>query len=138
MAWTEGKWAAYQAALKTLRAKVDGVERQAVPWPDWAVTTRIDTSAHRPAVWRAVSRHRTLMSIYRNRQQLPEDHHNALWGAQEFYRVFSVVNGGRALEADVFEGLRTNTGTSADRAPATVISKPYVPSARSAGTTMFA
>jgi len=29
-----------------------------------------------------------------------------LWGIQEFYRVFSSVNGGRAIETDLFEGLR--------------------------------
>ena len=32
-------WAAYQAALKKLTSTVDGVERQATPWPDWAITT---------------------------------------------------------------------------------------------------
>ena len=29
-----------------------------------------------------------------------------LFGTQEFYRAFSVVNGGRAQESDLFEGLR--------------------------------
>jgi len=106
MAWTKSKWDAYQAALKTLRAQVDGVPRQATPWPDWAVTTVIDTASHWPVVWRAVSCHETQMSIYRNLQQLPEEHHRALWGSQEFYRAFSLVNGGRARETDLFEGLR--------------------------------
>ena len=44
LAWTSRKWSAYQAALKKLTSTVDGVERQATPWPDWAVTTVIDTS----------------------------------------------------------------------------------------------
>jgi LmbE family N-acetylglucosaminyl deacetylase len=103
MAWTKGKWDAYQAALKVLRAKVDGIERQANPWPDWAVTTVIDTADYWPSVWRAVSCHRTQMSVYRNLERLSDDHHRALWGSQEFYRAFSVVNGGRALENDLFE-----------------------------------
>jgi hypothetical protein len=30
----------------------------------------------------------------------------SLWGTQQFYRVFSSVNGGRAQESDLFEGLR--------------------------------
>jgi LuxR family transcriptional regulator, maltose regulon positive regulatory protein len=30
----------------------------------------------------------------------------SLWGTQELYRVFSLVNGGRARETDLFEGLR--------------------------------
>ena len=96
---------AYQAALKTLRATVDGVERQATPWPDWAITTIVDTADHWPVVWRAVSCHRTQMSIYRNLEGLPDEHHRALWGTQEFYRAFSLVNGGRALEAGLFEGV---------------------------------
>jgi hypothetical protein len=56
-------------------------------------------------VWRAVSCHETQMSIYRNLQDLSDDHHQALWGSQEFYRVFSLVNGGRGFETDLFEGL---------------------------------
>ena len=35
-----------------------------------------------------------------------EAHQRALWGSQEFYRVFSCVNGGPAQESDLFEGLR--------------------------------
>lgn len=106
MAWTEGKWAAYQAALKELKAKVDGFERRATPWPDWAITTSIDTASHALTVWRAVSCHQSQMSIYQQLKQLPDEHHKALWGTQEFYRAFSLVNGGRKREADLFEGLR--------------------------------
>jgi LmbE family N-acetylglucosaminyl deacetylase len=106
MAWPAGKWAAYQAALKDLKSKVDGVERRATPWPDWALTTLIDTSAHSARVWRAVSCHKTQMAIYRNLQHLPAEHHQALWGSQEFYRVFSLVNSGRKRETDLFEGIR--------------------------------
>ena len=46
------------------------------------------------------------MSIYKKLETLPEEHQRALWGTQEFYRVFSTVNGGRAQESDLFEGLR--------------------------------
>jgi LmbE family N-acetylglucosaminyl deacetylase len=106
IAWSAAKWTAYQAALKKLVAKVDGKERQAVPWSDWAITTVIDTSLVWPVVWRAVSCHKTQMSIYRQLGDLPEEHQRSLWGTQEFYRVFSSVNGGRARETDIFEGLR--------------------------------
>lgn len=106
VAWPEDKWAAYQAALKDLKTTVDGIERRAVPWPDWALTTVIDTSAAWSTVWRAVSCHKTQMSIYRNLEHLPEEHHKGLWSNQAFYRVFSLVNGGRGSETDLFEGLR--------------------------------
>ena len=106
IAWSERTWSAYQSALKKLTSTVDGVERQVTPWPDWQITARIDTSAVWPSVWRAVQSHRTQMSIYKNLEGLPAEHHRALWGVQEFYRAFSLVNGGRARETDLFEGLR--------------------------------
>jgi LmbE family N-acetylglucosaminyl deacetylase len=106
IAWSPEKWAAYQAALKRLVFKVDGEERQATPWPSWAITTVVDTSRVWPTAWRAVSCHQTQMSVYARLAQLSDDHHRALWGTQEFYRVFSCVNGGRARETDLLEGLR--------------------------------
>jgi LmbE family N-acetylglucosaminyl deacetylase len=105
IAWSAATWAAYQSALKTLTSTVDGVVRQVVPSPDWEITTRIDTSAVWPAVWRAVLCHQTQMSIYANLAALPPEHHRALWGVQEYYRAFSLVNGGRTRESDLFEGL---------------------------------
>jgi LmbE family N-acetylglucosaminyl deacetylase len=106
MAWRKDKWDAYQAAFRKLTSTVDGVQRQATPWPDWAVTTEIETSAFWPVVWRAVRCHQTQLSIYERLEHLSEEHHRALWGSQEFYRVYSAVNGGRKLETDLFEGLR--------------------------------
>jgi len=105
IAWSPKKWAAYETALRKLVFVVDGAERQATPWPDWAVTTVINTSHVWPTVQRAVSCHRTQMAIYKKLGELPEEHHRALWGTQEFYRVFSTVNG-PARESDLFEGLR--------------------------------
>ena len=104
--WSRQKWEAYQNALRGLISKVDGVERKSSPWPDWALTTVMDTTQFWPTVWKAVSSHNTQMSIYKNLEQLSEENHKAIWGRQEFYRAFSLVNGGRALESDLFEGLR--------------------------------
>jgi LmbE family N-acetylglucosaminyl deacetylase len=106
IAWSKPKWDAYQAALKKLVVKVDGVERQVAPWPEWAVTSVLDTSDVSDAVWRAVCCHQTQMAIYGKLENLSADHHRALWGTQEYYRVFSNVNGGRTIETDLFEGLR--------------------------------
>jgi LmbE family N-acetylglucosaminyl deacetylase len=106
LAWRNTKWEAYQAAFRKLTSMVDGVERQATPWPDWAVTTEIDTSAYWPIVWKAVCCHRTQMSIYERLEDLSEEQQTALWGSQEFYRVYSALNGGRKRETDLFEGMR--------------------------------
>jgi LmbE family N-acetylglucosaminyl deacetylase len=64
--WSRQKWEAYQTALRGLTSKVDGIERKASPWPDWALTTFIDTSQFSPTVWKAVSCHKTQMAIYKN------------------------------------------------------------------------
>lgn len=106
LAWTRKTWDAYQAAFRKLVSHVDGVERQVNPWPDWAVTTRIDTREHWNTVWRAVRRHDSQMSVYRKLGDLSPEHHRALWGSQEFYRAYSLVNGGRTPETDLFAGLR--------------------------------
>jgi LmbE family N-acetylglucosaminyl deacetylase len=106
IAWPQSTWSAYQSAFKTLTSTVDGVERQTVPWADWAITTRIDTRNYWPTVWRAVSCHTSQMAAYEKLSQLSPDLHEALWGAQSFYRVFSTANGGRRQETDLFEGIR--------------------------------
>ena len=103
---TERKWAAYQAAFKTLTSTVDGTLRAAVAWPDWSITTKVDATAVWRTVWRAVQCHKTQMSIYKNFASLSEDDQKLIWGTQEFYRVFSLVNGGRKQETDLFEGIR--------------------------------
>jgi len=85
---------------------VDGVERQVVAWPDWAITSVIDTRPFCQTVWRAISCHQSQMAAYTQLELLSPEHRDALWGSQSFYRVFSTVNGGRARETDLFEGIR--------------------------------
>ena len=106
IAWPTAAWKAYQEALKKLTSTVDGVERQAVPWPDWEITTVIDTRQFWPVVWRAVSCHESQMANYERLKGLLPEHHEALWGSQSFYRALSTVNGGRTRETDLFEGIR--------------------------------
>jgi LmbE family N-acetylglucosaminyl deacetylase len=103
---TEDSMAAYQAAFKKLTSNVDGVERQAQWWPEWEITTVIDTSEVWPIVWKAVSCHDSQIASYQRLRELSPEHHAALWGRQHYYRVFSTVNGGRRRETDLFEGLR--------------------------------
>ena len=78
----------------------------ATAWSDWAITSVIDTSEEWRTVWKAVSAHRSQMSAYGALADLREEHHRALWGTQSFYRALSRVNGGPAVESDLFEGLR--------------------------------
>lgn len=106
MSWTTEKWDAYQAAFKRLVSSVDGVDRVATPWQDWMVTSVIDTEKYWRTVWKAIQCHKTQLAIYSKLEELGDEYHRALWGTQEFYRVFSRVNGGRSRETDLFEGLR--------------------------------
>ncbi|MEW5874351.1 MAG: PIG-L deacetylase family protein [Candidatus Zixiibacteriota bacterium] len=106
MIWTPAKWAAYQEAFRDLKTTIDGVERRATPWPAWVVTTVVDTHAHWQTAWKAIQCHKTQLTIYDKLAHLSDEHHAGLWGSQEFYRVFSSVNGGRRRETDLFEGLR--------------------------------
>jgi LmbE family N-acetylglucosaminyl deacetylase len=102
---TAAKWELYQRAFKRLVSTVDGVERVAQPWPDWLPTTRVDARAHWRTVWRAVQQHRTQLAIYEGLEQLSAAQHEVMWGQQDLYRVYSLVNGGRAVEDDVFAGV---------------------------------
>lgn len=97
---------AIQSAFGEQVMHIDGVERRPYAWEPWMITTRLDTMQYWPIVWQAVTCHRTQLPGYERLKDLPEQHHRALWGTQNLYRVFSTVNGGRAIEEDVFEGLR--------------------------------
>jgi LmbE family N-acetylglucosaminyl deacetylase len=104
--WPERLWDVYQSVFKKLVSTVDGVERQVTPWPEWALTTRVDAADHWATVWRAIRCHASQMAIYGPLADLEEAQHRLLWGEQYTYRVFSTVNGGRARETDLFDGLR--------------------------------
>jgi len=106
VAWTARAWEHYHEAFKVLRMTVDGIVRSSVAWPDWSVTTTTDAHDHWETVWNAVQCHRTQMAQYGPLTALTPQDHRALWGPQEYYRAFSLVNGGRGRERDVFEGLR--------------------------------
>ncbi len=106
MVETQQDLAAYQAAFGELAMEIDGQRRQAAGWIDWAITTRIDTSAYWEQVWRAISCHQTQLPGYEILQNLPDEHHQNLWASQSYYRAFSLVNGGRQVEDDLFAGLR--------------------------------
>jgi len=97
---------AYQFAFGELTMCIDGEDRCAAAWPDWQITTRIDASNHWRTVWKAVCCHQTQVPVAHLLERLSEEQHKVLWGYPTYYRAFSLVNGGRSVENDVFEGLR--------------------------------
>jgi LmbE family N-acetylglucosaminyl deacetylase len=97
---------AYLSTIGDISMSVDGVERRARPWEDWAITTRIDTAHYWRRVWQAAACHRSQLPEYDRLSQLPEEIFLKFWGCPTFYRAFSLVNGGRRVEHDLFEGIR--------------------------------
>jgi LmbE family N-acetylglucosaminyl deacetylase len=106
MAPTKNLLDVYQFVFGDLVMHIDGGERRGAGWPEWQITTRVDTLTYWRTVWKAVCCHRTQLPDYHLLEGLPEEKHKALWGCQTFYRAFSLVNGGRTVENDLFEGLR--------------------------------
>lgn len=105
-AFLRGEQEEYEATFGHLVMPVDSIERRFTAWPEWAITTRIDTSAHWERVWQAIICHRSQLPGYRRLQTLPDQARAALLAAQTYYRAMSLVNGGRAVEDDLFAGLR--------------------------------
>ena len=106
MAETSDLMAVYQSVFGDLVMNIDGVKRGMVTWPDWSVTTRIDTWGYWQTILSAIICHQTQLLAYHKLEHLPEEQRKALWGNQSYYRAFSLVNGGRQVEEDLFEGLR--------------------------------
>jgi LmbE family N-acetylglucosaminyl deacetylase len=106
MAYTLEDVEFYESIFGRLVMTIDGQERMASGWPAWALTTQVDTTVYSPQVWQAVQCHRSQIPAYEVLEDLTEAEHRRLWGTATFYRAFSLVNSGRAVEKDLFEGLR--------------------------------
>jgi len=86
---------------------VDDQVRGEVAWKEWMVTTRIDMSAHCITALRAIKCHESQLATIAPLMELSEEMAAQVLALQgTFYRAFSLVNGGRKIETDLFEGLR--------------------------------
>lgn len=104
--WSKPIWEVYQAAFKEMSMTVDGEKRLAFPYPEWMTTTQLNAESYWETAWAAIQCHQTQIAIYQNLDRLTPSQHRVLWGRQEFYRVFSLVNGGRIKERDLFAGIK--------------------------------
>jgi LmbE family N-acetylglucosaminyl deacetylase len=105
-AFGQAEQIAYEATFGRLVMPVDSVERRFTTWPEWAITTRVDTSAYWQQVLQAVECHRSQLPDSQKLKALPVEFQSWLWGRQSYYRAMSLVNGGREVEDDLFAGLR--------------------------------
>ena len=106
MAVTRELLEVYQSVFGDLVMHVDGIERRGIGWPEWAITTSIKTHAYLSMVKRAVRCHTSQLPAYSLFEDVSEEQQQVLWGMQRYYRVFSLKNGGRGIEDDLFDGLR--------------------------------
>lgn len=85
---------------------VDGVSRNHIGWEDWMITTRLDNHAYMAQVQKATLCHKSQLPGYGPLAEAPLDELARMFGTGYFYRAFSLVNGGREVETDLFAGLR--------------------------------
>jgi LmbE family N-acetylglucosaminyl deacetylase len=104
--FTQAESAKYLAAFGDVAIDVDGIRRSWTSWPEWSVTTRLDTSAVWPNVWSAVRCHLSQLPNLDLLTKLPYSKHRDLWGQQQFYRVTGAGSDLNGIETDLFAGLR--------------------------------
>lgn len=86
--------------------EIDGEMRRMVGWEDWMITTRVDAGAYWEQVWEAIRCHDTqVRDMIEAMAAVPVDQHRRLMGIQTLYRAYSLVNGGRQVETDLFAGI---------------------------------
>lgn len=89
-----------------LSMEVDGITRNHAGWVDWEITTHIDARSYIETVSKAVHCHKSQLSGYGALGESSAQEMVRWFGKGNFYRVFSLNNGGRRDETDLFEGLR--------------------------------
>ena len=93
-------------AFGGISMEVDGVTRHHVGWQDWQITTWLDNNKHLDKVREAIHCHKSQLPGYGPIGEWSVEELARVFGTGHFYRTFSLVNGGRNLETDFFEGLR--------------------------------
>lgn len=86
--------------------EVDGVTRHHIGWDDWQITTRLDNNEFLDRVQKAIQCHKSQLPGYGQIAQWSLAELERIFGTGNFYRALSLVNGGRKVETDLFEGLR--------------------------------
>ena len=86
---------------------VDDQLRSEISWKEWMITTRIDMAEHCLSAWKAIQCHQSQLSTLGALAEMPAESAAAILAMQgTFYRAFSLMNGGRNIETDLFEGLK--------------------------------
>lgn len=93
--------------MEDMTFPVDDQLRGEVAWKEWMITTRVEMTEYCHTAWRAIHCHQSQLPSLGALADMHEDAAVAVLGMQgTFYRAFSLVNGGRKMETDLFDGLR--------------------------------
>jgi LmbE family N-acetylglucosaminyl deacetylase len=87
--------------------EIDGVTRRHVGWEDWQITTKLDNHLYMEQMHQAMLCHRSQLPGFGSLAEWSSEELGPMFGTGYFYRAFSLVNGGRRVETDLFEGLRS-------------------------------
>jgi LmbE family N-acetylglucosaminyl deacetylase len=107
VAETETSLEGFQSVMGKIRMPVNGEDRFAVGWPDWAVSARIDTREYWGQVVRAIECHQSQQLNPADFAAMPARFGPEVWGIRTLYRAFSLVGSSSTVESDLFEGLRS-------------------------------
>lgn len=92
--------------IDDLTFRVDEQLRGEVAWNEWMITTHVEMAEYCSAAWRAIQCHQSQLLSLGALAEMHEDAATAVLAMQgTFYRAFSLVNAGRKIETDLFEGL---------------------------------
>lgn len=87
--------------------QVDEQIRGENAWKEWMITTRIEMAEYCHTAWHAIQCHKSQLATLGALAEMHEDAATAVLAMQgTFFRAFSLVNGGRKVESDFFEGIR--------------------------------
>jgi LmbE family N-acetylglucosaminyl deacetylase len=103
---SEALYAAWMSLFGDIQMVIDGAPRRAVSWVDWAQSAFIDGKAYWAQTWQAILQHKSQLGMMGDLSRISETEHLSMWGELSYYRAYSLVNGGRRLEDDLFVGLR--------------------------------
>ncbi|MHB8625201.1 MAG: PIG-L deacetylase family protein [Aggregatilineales bacterium] len=96
----------YTALFGDIVMPVDGVDRHIRAWPAWSISAWIEAGNHAETVQQAMACHQSQFPNFSAIAPLLAQTGRQLCDLQTYVRVYSLVNGGRRLETDLFEGLR--------------------------------
>jgi LmbE family N-acetylglucosaminyl deacetylase len=87
--------------------RVNDQLRGEIPWKEWMITTRIAMAEHCCQALRAIRCHESQLPSLGALAEAHDDAVTAVLAMQgTFYRAYSLVNGGREVESDLFTGIR--------------------------------